>query len=149
MFCVPDLALIFYLQDRQTLSLKVLLSFMTQGGGTGQDTWLALGGSWKVHILTSGAVWWEATDVVVHRKKTLVVTTKGKKIIWFWGSVLWYCYQYIQNLYYSWFLSLSLGSQFGRGRSWELRGKQQCQSGTCQVAPRCRCSAALWTAVLQ
>lgn len=41
------------------------------------------------------------TDVLVHRKKTLVVTTKGEKIIRFRGSALRYCYQYIQNLYYS------------------------------------------------
>lgn len=71
---------------------------------------------------TSGAIWWEATAVLVHIKKTLVVTTEGKKIIWFHGSALWYCYWYIQNLYYPWFLSLSLGSQFGKEvgpGSWE------------------------------
>lgn len=30
-----------------------------------------------MHILTSGAIWWEATNV--HIKKTLVGTTKKKK----------------------------------------------------------------------
>lgn len=98
MFCVPDLALIFYLQDRQTLSLKVLLSFMTGGEGLGRTLGLLWEDPEKCSYFWSCLV---GSNRCSGSQKTLVVTTKGEKIIRFRGSALRYCYQYIQNLYYS------------------------------------------------
>lgn len=52
-----------------------------------------------MHILSSGATWPEAVDVLVHIKTSLVGVTKTKQHKS--GSEVLTYYQYIHNLYYS------------------------------------------------